>query len=140
RGAKGCVAFEPNPRLAALIEQKSRSGGLSIRVHACALSDRLDEVRLSIPVIDGVEYDALATIEDANQFRGAEIKHFLVPCRRLDDFELDPVGAIKIDAEGHELAVLRGARSLIARDRPNFMVEVEDRHKPGAVDQVKRFF
>ena len=38
------------------------------------------------------------------------------------------------------MAVLRGARSLIARDRPSFLVEVEERHKPGAVDQVKSFF
>jgi FkbM family methyltransferase len=140
RRAKGCVAFEPNPRLAALIEQKSRSEGLNSRVHACALSDTVDEVQLSIPVVDGVEIDALATIEADNQLSGAEIRRHVVPCRRLDDFPLDPVGVVKIDAEGHELAVLRGATALIARDRPGFLVEVEERHKPGALDQIKGFF
>lgn len=140
RRASGCVAFEPNPRLAKLIEQKAHSDGINIRVHACALSDKVDEVDLVIPVIDGVEYDALATIEADNRVSGAEIRHYIVPCRRLDDFALEPVGVVKVDAEGHELAVLRGATSLIARDRPSFLVEAEERHKLGAVEQVLRFF
>ena len=52
-----------------------------------------------------------------------------VRCRRLDDFGLEPVGVIKIDAEGHELTVLQGARALIERDRPSFLIEAEERHK-----------
>ena len=140
RVAKGCVAFEPNLRLATLIEQASRSEGLDVQVHACALSDRVDEVVFSIPVVDGAELDALATIETENQLSGAEVHHYPVPCRRLDDFELDPVGVVKIDAEGHEAAVLRGARSLFERDRPGVLVEVEERHKKESVGQVQSFF
>jgi FkbM family methyltransferase len=140
RLSKGCVAFEPNPKLAASLEKKSKVEGLGVRVNACALSDKIGEVVFSIPVIDGKELDALATIEADNRLGGAEVTCYTVPCRRLDDFELDRVGMIKVDAEGHEGAVLEGARSLIGRDRPALMVEVEDRHKKGSVDQVRRFF
>ncbi len=37
------------------------------------------------------------------------------------------VGLIKIDAEGHELRVLRGARRLLERDRPVVIIEVSSR-------------
>ena len=46
----------------------------------------------------------------------------------------------KIDVEGHEEDVLLGAQSLIARDRPSLMVEVEEPHNPGSIERVTRFF
>jgi Methyltransferase FkbM domain len=54
--------------------------------------------------------------------------------------DLDPVGLIEVDAEEQEVAVLEGAKSLIGRDQPGVMVEVEERHKKGSVDQVRHFF
>ena len=46
------------------------------------------------------------------------------PCVRLDDIaQLEPVGLLKIDVEGFERAVLDGARSLIARNRPFVYLE-----------------
>ena len=36
----------------------------------------------------------------------------VVPKKRLDDFDLPPVGFIKIDVEGHEESVLHGAEGL----------------------------
>ena len=51
---------------------------------------------------------------------------------RLDDEGLSNVGFIKIDVEGHEYAVIDGARGLLARCRPNLLVEIlegrGDRH------------
>jgi FkbM family methyltransferase len=138
RHARGCIAFEPNPELARSIEQKYGASG--VRVHACALSDRDGQAILRIPMVDGQDRPALATVETANAAEGLPTRDVEVPLRRLDDFELDPVGVMKIDAEGHELAVLDGATRLIARDRPNIMVEVEERHKPGSVAAVRSFF
>ena len=36
--------------------------------------------------------------------------------------------------------MLVGAQSLIARDRPSLMIEVEERHNPGSIERVTRFF
>ena len=137
RHNNGCVAFEPNPELARRIQESS--GATGVRVHACALSDREDEVTLSIPVVDGVEHSALATIEPGNRVRDLPTRTVVVKCCRLDSFGLEPVGVIKIDAEGHEEAVLRGCESLIERDRPNFLIEAEDRHRPGSVQAIRQF-
>ncbi len=52
-----------------------------------------------------------------------------VPCFRLDSFlPTEPVGMMKIDVEGFELAVLEGASQTIARERPLLLVE-NDRHE-----------
>ncbi len=138
RHARGCIAFEPNPALARSIEQKYGESG--VQVHACALSDHDGRAILRIPLVDGQDCSALATVETSNSTDGLPTREVEVPIRRLDDFELGSVGVIKIDAEGHELAVLGGATRLIARDRPNIMVEVEERHKPGSVADVRSFF
>ncbi|MBS7812067.1 FkbM family methyltransferase [Roseococcus pinisoli] len=48
-----------------------------------------------------------------------------VPVRPLDALGIEgPVRLIKIDVEGAELLVLRGAQSLIARDRPILLFEI----------------
>jgi Methyltransferase FkbM domain len=59
-----------------------------------------------------------------------------VPVKRLDDLRLGDVGLVKIDVEGHELAVLRGATDTLARNRAAVMVEAEERHHPNAVTAI----
>jgi hypothetical protein len=62
-----------------------------------------------------------------------------VPKLRLDDYELREVGFIKIDGEGHELAVLQGAQQTIRASLPNLLVEIEERHRAGAIGDVSAF-
>ncbi len=59
---------------------------------------------------------------------GADHLSVAVEAARLDDLDLGPVGFMKIDVEGSELAVLAGAGALIARDRPTLLIEMEERH------------
>ena len=57
-----------------------------------------------------------------------------LPCVTLDSLReqeiLPQVGVVKIDVEGHELSVLRGAKNLIARDRPFITLEYNYRIAP----------
>lgn len=53
-----------------------------------------------------------------------------VPCLPLDALELAAVTLIKIDAEGAELAVLRGAAHTVEHQLPALFVELETRIQP----------
>lgn len=131
RHAAGCVAFECNP---ALIAHLRRRFGHSVDIRPDAVSDREGATVLRIPRSDTGRGLGRATIETSNMledFSGVDIVN--VHMVRLDDVIERPVGLIKIDVEGHEMAVLRGAAGILERDKPNLVVEVEERHAPGSV-------
>ena len=53
-----------------------------------------------------------------------------VMVKKLDNFEITKVDVLKIDAEGNELRILRGASQTIACERPIIAVEVHEPRKP----------
>ena len=62
--------------------------------------------------------------ENFKQPRGTKKKDiWSIPTRRLDDFKLENVDLIKIDVEGWELEVLKGAKHTLTNNRPVMMVE-----------------
>lgn len=132
RLASECVAFEPNPDSAAAVRHRVPRAN----VYEIALSDRSGRTTLRVPMRSGARMAGLATIEAANSLHGMEFANLNVAVSTLDAFKLPRVGFIKIDVEGHELAVLRGAERTLMRDRPVVLVEVEERHRPGARESV----
>lgn len=120
--------FEPNPACAAVLEAWARHTGGRVNTNRVALSDSVGEAALHIPLdAAGVEHDASASLTPAHPDQN-EVRNVTVPLVRLDDLELPPVDLIKIDVEGHELAVLRGSLSTIRKSQPALLVEIEARH------------
>ncbi|MEP9374786.1 FkbM family methyltransferase [Mesorhizobium sp. KR1-2] len=130
RWASGVVAFEPLPEMVRALE---RAFGSSVRIEAVALSDADGTATLRIPSDRMLQ--GCATIEEENVL-GGEVAEIRVPRRRLDGYRFDRVAVIKIDVEGHELAVLKGACALLARDHPTLIVEAEERHREGALESI----
>ncbi len=130
RYAPRVLAIEPNPELARLLRRAlpRRCGVL-----CCALSDRKGRAELRVPRVDGEANRYLGTL-DQDVADPAEVHE--VELARLDDCAHEPVGFVKIDVEGHELAVLRGADRVLREDGPNLLIEAEERHRPGAVADV----
>jgi len=57
---------------------------------------------------------------------------------KLDDFDLPKVDFMKLDVEGHELKILKGAMNLINRDFPDIILEsMENGH--GAPEKIDPF-
>jgi FkbM family methyltransferase len=139
----GCriVAFEPNPtpfrQAAAAL---GRSNGSEI--HNIAIGHKNGTISLKTPSCRGVIFDQNASVEgldleDLAKFlqeigytfvRPSNI-HFIentIEVRPLDAFDLSP-NFIKIDVEGHEEAVLAGARKTIGANLPIMMIEGGER-------------
>ncbi|HEX2613100.1 MAG TPA: FkbM family methyltransferase [Fibrobacteria bacterium] len=121
-------AFEPQPECARVLRAFSR--GRNVRLHESALSDAEGELTLHVPVIGGEAATGMASLraEAAQNSDGAGVRRLQVPVRRLDSFGFTGLGFIKIDVEGHEIEVLRGAEETLAREKPVLLIEIEQRH------------
>ncbi len=69
-----------------------------------------------------------------------EVPSILVPCKPLDDFQLENINFIKMDVEGHEKQVLEGAiQTIVANDYPKILFESWDDNKPNLpVQELKQ--
>jgi FkbM family methyltransferase len=118
-------AYEPNPELAEFITKSVRS---NVTVFAIALSNTEGQATLSIPLVKNFLYDQLGTLEEKVAF--SEGKTYQVPLAKLDDQGHTNIGFIKIDVEGHEESVIDGASNLLTTQRPNLLIEIEQKHHP----------
>ena len=124
--AKRCarvVAYEPNPDMAALLRLNAAE---NVEVVCRALSDRAGRGTLSVPIIEGRQVHGLGRVAADDEEGCARLIE--IELVRLVDEPLENVGFMKIDVEGHEENVLRGGETLIRRDRPVLLVEIEERH------------
>ncbi|BBZ12403.1 FkbM family methyltransferase [Mycobacterium branderi] len=136
--SRSVIAFEPRPAQARALAAMFGAVGAAVRVEAVALSDRpgVTAMRVLESAPGRSTIDGANALSDAD---GGAVRSVDVQVKRLDDFGLDDVGFIKIDVEGHELAVLRGGADTLERNRPALLVEAEERHHPGAVAGVAEF-
>ena len=123
-GETGSVsAFEPNPRAYAMLEENVALNGLkNVKMFPVALTDTDGTVRME------TRFDDLALSRIVTSASGKDVMD--VPARRLDAvFSSSPpprVAFIKIDAEGVEPSVLKGAERILEK-RPVLLIEVDER-------------
>lgn len=125
------IAFEPQKKLADYLASAcKKSRFYSVVVENLALSDREGELELYIP---GASDSPGASLESsvANKTNcRVETVRVVTLDRYLANGSYGAVKVIKIDVEGHELAVVKGAEQTLARDRPLLIIECEARHLP----------
>ena len=108
------IAFEAIPDKAEVLRRRFPNA----IVHSCAVGEEDGE----LPFFIDVRHSGYSSLYPSKQ--GGQLQEIRVPVRRLSDLVGDQtVDVIKIDVEGAELAVLRGAETLIARDRPTILFE-----------------
>jgi FkbM family methyltransferase len=140
------LAFEPLPnafaRLQAALHATFGEAPANVECHHLALGDHEGSITLAMPVLDGVAQEQWAsTAKDyaAHVSARVTVERFTVPMRSLDDFALADVTAIKLDAEGAEYEILRGAQETLLRCRPVLTLEVEERHRQGSTYAVPAY-
>lgn len=135
------IAFEPIPHFSHMLRTVFRRR--RCRVENVALSSEPGEAVLRMPFNRrGAPKFGRSTIEPENSLEEgdlANIDELVVETRTLDDYDLEAVGFVKIDVEGHEISVLEGAARTIERHQPNLLVEANDAHHPGAVPELARW-
>jgi FkbM family methyltransferase len=145
-GPTGAVfAFEPQPKQAAYLRSAvSAMGYDNVAIVPAAVSDHCGQMCLNIPGGRGRTHEASLEHGDvdhkcdshsagSNGARSARSTTLCVDVTTLDDFfaQHEPKPhLLKIDVEGHELAVLRGAHQLLADHQPAILIECEARHRP----------
>lgn len=112
QGSGRVFAFEPNPKLAELLRRNIEINWsiAPVTFHQAAVADTPGELQLYVPK----GHAANASLSPPEN---AESVAVTVPALRLDDALPGDlvVDVMKVDVEGHELSVLRGAREVIAR-------------------------
>lgn len=130
RYSRHVYAYEPNPKIFRIL---SAGAGGNVTVSPVALSDTTGRSVLRVPRTPSGYSNQGASLNYEKV--GPAYGEVAVETRRLDDEGLADVGFIKIDVEGHELAVLDGGRALIRRDRPTLLVEIEEAHTKQPIER-----
>jgi FkbM family methyltransferase len=110
-------AFEPNPELYEVLEQTiQRNQALNIRAYPIALGAKTEQMKLRIR---GGNTGSGSLVMN-NDLAGCKV--FSVPVRTLDavvaEERIEAIRLIKIDVEGFEAEVFRGALQVLRRIRP----------------------
>jgi FkbM family methyltransferase len=131
--SRDVIAFEPNQDL---WKDLRRLLGRRVHLESAALSRtssksvmRIDHHNTGVSTIE--EKNDLYCVADRSAVVTREIE-----TRTLDSFNLSNIAMIKIDVEGHEEAVLEGARDTLRRNQPVLIIESEDRNNQGAPRRI----
>jgi len=129
-------SFEPNPLLYPYLEKNLNKIIKNIKLYNIALSDNNEETELKLPLrttsmfkdnIEELFQLGAATMHPANKIE--KYKKIPIKTKKLDDIELkNEIGFIKIDVEGHEKNVVIGGKSLIHKNKPVMLIEIEKKH------------
>jgi FkbM family methyltransferase len=124
------ISFEPNRRCQFALRVVKVMLGKRFRFESAGVSDQNGEVTYYEPFVNSLPVSAEGTFlqenldEEMEERLGKhyEVKKTIFPVLRLDDLNLSP-DFVKIDVQGWELNVLRGARETILKYRPVLVIE-----------------
>lgn len=151
------VAYEPHPDIYANFLQpnvdrwRNTAERTQITLHQMALSDRSGSTLLDIPVdfagnqglAQVVHTDNSVRFDSHQNFGGvaAPLEHQIsIECQRLDDClaSNEIVNLMKIDVEGHELAVFKGAAKFLQEQRIHHIIfEAHDGYPSALTDLLE---
>lgn len=128
-------AYEPNPKIFDILRRSVTRPNVTLS--PAALSDVSGEDRLIIPKGKAGYSNQRGSLRKDN-LTGAH-GEVIVTTRRLDDEDVGRVGFLKIDVEGFEKNVIRGAEETIRAYRPVLLVEIEEFHTHEPIEETLDF-
>lgn len=136
-GSGTLFSFEPHPMNRAVLEKLAKARP-NVHFRPVAVSDLAGSADMQVPVFANRHVTAQSSI--AHGFdgqHGVRVEKVTVPTVRLDDEIGDRhIDFIKVDVEGHELSVLRGASVMLRTYLPPMLIEIEQRHLDHPIKDV----
>ncbi|GAB3671025.1 FkbM family methyltransferase [Streptomyces sparsus] len=123
RRADRVVTVEPVPHLAQVLRATTPA---HVEVIQAAAADHSGSATLWLPP-GGRGDRGVSSLVRRDAVHGTRLE---VPCLSVDSLDLSEVRLLKIDVDGSEQAVLRGAERTVRRWRPALFVELETRIQP----------
>ncbi|MBL8643740.1 MAG: FkbM family methyltransferase [Rhodospirillaceae bacterium] len=124
--AKHVHSFEPHPKMFPLL---ARALPANATAHHVAVSDTSGTAELVIPSYNKRGFSNQGASLDPNKKNAPfGFTTVAIESRTLDSYNFTNVGFIKIDVEGFEQAVVRGALETVRREKPVLMIEIEEWH------------
>ena len=109
--------FEPSPKSYVILKSRTQAYP-NVHAYPFALGDKDSFGRLGLAAFSlGGAMDA----EIKGLHEGGTIN---VPVHTLDGLDISNIGVIKVDTEGYESPILKGAKATIVKDRPRLIIEV----------------
>jgi FkbM family methyltransferase len=118
-----------------------QAGLTNVQVEQLGVSNKEQRLELAVPGAEATSPGASfeAAVRDRETCKTIEVD--VVTLDRYFEHAKSRIGVLKIDVEGHELAVLQGARKVLTMHRPMVVCESERRHmSSGSVADVFAFF
>jgi FkbM family methyltransferase len=129
------IGFEPNVRLASMLTNLQLP---NLEIVNAAVSSSVGTAELMVPKSrSGHVLASLHPRLKSDIGRGVEV--FTVKTVTIDSLNLETVNFIKIDVEGFEEDVIRGAECVLSTSRPIVLCEIEERHNPGGLERISKF-
>lgn len=132
--ASGTVyGFEPQPQLAQYLKEiVAMQRWDNVVIESAGVSSASGSMQLHVPAPEG-DASPGATFSPADP--GTPHHSFRVPVVTLDEYfgkwGTPRIACVKLDCEGHEIEVFRGAEGMLRRDHPALLFECEQRHLRG---------
>ncbi|MET3961926.1 FkbM family methyltransferase [Marmoricola sp. OAE513] len=135
-GRESLTLLEPLPDLAATLRQRFPG----VRVENLAASDVAGAATIRIPSIEGREYNTRATLNDHTEPGQGGSREVAIVTEPLDSvverLGLGRIDLVKVDVEGHEPEVVRGARRTLSAPDVLLLMEIEARHHDFPITEV----
>lgn len=138
-------SFEPVPPNINALKRVIKHYRLkNVVLHEVGLADAPGELKMVIPIINGVKMQGLCHMYNEVTDSPDEGELITVPVKRLDDLvflqSAPKIAGIKIDVENFEYYVLKGGRQLLAKHKPIIYCELwANEMRQVVIDYLKEF-
>jgi len=130
-------AYEPLPGL----YKRLKKVFPEVNMYDVALSDVESKSAFKIPVIDKQKILTRSTL-NTNFVETGEEKNVIIEVKtdtldnQVEKFSINKIALIKIDVEGHEWKVIKGAKKTLQKYKPIIIIEIEQRHHSFPIQQI----